>query len=101
MLIFDNNYNDLYSPTKNFRNLDSMVDFKTPVVFVYVPKLYREDCYLYYNKGKKNKEKIEYKKYLKGICYKANVSEISEEELKKLNEIKQKYDSNLKKKKKK
>ena len=99
MIIFDNNYNDLFSPTKNFRNLNPIRIFKTPVVFGYIPKLYREDCYLFYNKGKKiNEEKIEYKKYLKGIFYKANVSEISEEELKKLNEIKQKFDYNLKKK---
>ena len=76
MIIFDNNYNDLFISTSEYLNLKPIKYFKTPVTFGYIPKLYLEDCYIWYNKTKKGKQ-IEYFKYMKGIFYKANISEKS------------------------
>lgn len=58
MIIFDNNYNDLNLPTRKYPNSIPIKIYKTTVVFGYIPKLYLEDFYIWYNKNKKEESKL-------------------------------------------
>ncbi len=90
MIIFDFNYADLFYDTKHFSNLAPIRKEKIPVIFGYIPKLYREDCYNIYNKNVSEANKVNIQKYIKKICNKSDFeyykekSDKSEEEIKDL-----------------
>jgi hypothetical protein len=65
MLIFDFNYEHLFTSTLNFSNLQKLAYNKTPIVFGYIPKLFREDCYIAYNEIASINNKIEYKNFIR------------------------------------
>lgn len=95
MLIFDHNYSDLFIDTHKFKNLKSIEKKNIPVIYGYIPRLYKEECYYYYNKYADEKDKINYKKYIQkfysvtGYDELVNKTEKSEEEK---NELKKKYE---------
>ena len=62
MIIFDFNYEHLFRSTKNFKNLVDLADNQTPIIFGYIPKLFREDCYKTYNIISSEEKKIQYEK---------------------------------------
>ena len=72
MIIFDFNYADLFYDTKHFSNLAPIRKEKIPVIFGYIPKLYREDCYNIYNKNESEANKVNIQKYIKKICNKSD-----------------------------
>ena len=60
MLIFDFNYEHLFSSTRRFNNLVDLADNKIPIIFGYIPKLFREDFYKAYNIISSEEKKIQY-----------------------------------------
>ena len=65
MLILDFNYDHLFASTLNFNNLKELVYNQTPIVFGYIPKFFREDCYIAYNEIASINNKIEYKNFIR------------------------------------
>ena len=63
MLIFDYSFQNLF----NIEKLEIYFKLKKiPIIYAYIPKLYREDCYQHYN-NINGKNKIEYKNYIKAL----------------------------------
>ena len=90
MLIFDFNYENLFESTDQFNNLKDIIENNTPIIFGYIPKLFKEDCYMAYNKIAPKDKKIYYQKY---IYETYNLSEI--DSLKKKNESSEEEINNL------